>query len=117
LSAEDRQFRSLSIQAVAKLEVSEHRIQDALAEVYPQLDAGEKIRMLSALELAGELSPGLQTRLFSEFQESAPPWVLLKILQVFQQVPAELTAGQRQFLKDFKTDHRALAEALGKYRN
>ena len=117
LLADDQRFRGLSIQALAKLDVSERRVQDNLAEVYPGLDAGEKIRLLSALEPADKLSPVMQARLFSEFKKDTPPWVLLKILQVFQKIPAELAADQRQFLENFKTDHRALAEALDNFRN
>lgn len=115
LSADDRLFRNISIQVLPKLDVSAHRVQANLAEAYPHLNAGEKIRMLSALEPADSLSPVLQAELFSDFEKAAPPWVLLKVLQIFQHIPAELTAGQRQFLEHFETDHRTLAEALEGY--
>lgn len=112
LLASDRVFRDLSIRAFAKLDLSKDRIQDGLAETYSQLNASEKARVLTGLEQVNKLSSSLRTQLFSEFKSNTTPWILLKILQIFQKIPIMLTEEEHRILADFKTNHEALQHAL-----
>jgi len=112
LGAEDNIFRDLAFRALNKLNLSSMPLQQALSTVYPQLKPGEKVRFLAALEQTDALHPALQAALSAEFTSPTQPWVLIKILSLFRQTEAALTAGERAKISSIKTRHTALQNAL-----
>lgn len=112
LSAEDNTYRDLAFKALSRLNLSTLSLQKAVSMVYPQLEAGEKVRLLTALEQARSLQPALQTALYADFTSDTQPWVLIKILTLFRQTGALLTDEERATIRDVKTSHTALQKAL-----
>lgn len=112
LGAEDNTLRDLAFRALSKLNLSSTSLQKELSTAYPQLEAGEKVRLLTALEQTESLHPALQTALSAEFTSDTQPWVLIKILSLFRQTKAVLTNEERIKINSIKTDHAALQKAL-----
>lgn len=117
LGAEDHAFRDLAFKALGSLNLSSITLQKDLSKVYPQLEAGEKIRLLTALEQANMLHRGLQDVLTTEFTADAQPqpWVLIKILSIIRQTGSTLTEAERERISRLKTDHTALKKALNDF--
>lgn len=111
LSAEDNTFRDLAFKALSNLHLS-LPLQKELSKAYLQLDAGEKVRLLTALEQTDALHPALQMALVAEFTAKTQPWVLIKILSLFQKTGAALTEEERIQISRVKTGHTALQKAL-----
>ncbi len=112
IAANHRPFRDFSLKVLGKLDVSTDRVQNALAETYPTWTTSERMRVLAILEGVDSLSSTLRKRLVAEFKVDTTPWLLLRIAHVLKNAGAELTADERRFLRDFKTDHAALQEML-----
>ncbi|PPL02882.1 FMN-binding protein [Parapedobacter indicus] len=112
LSAEDNTYRDLAFKALSRLNLSTLSLQKALSTAYPQLEAGEKVRLLTALEQTDALHPALQTVLSAEFTSDTQPWVLIKILSLFRQTGALLTDEEQSTIRGVETSHTALQKAL-----
>ncbi len=112
LTAEDKAFRNLSFRALASLDLSTGALQEGLAIAYRQLEVGEKVRLLTAMDRTSTLHPSLQTVLAAEFATAAQPWLLIKILSLYRQTNIALTDEEMTRISKVKTDHPALKKAL-----
>lgn len=112
LGAGDNTFRDLAFKALSKLNLASMSLQKELSKSYPQLGAGEKVRLLMALEQTDTLHPALQAELSTEFTSNTQPWVLIKVLSLFRKSGAALTDEERATISSVKTSHTALQKAL-----
>ncbi|MFC7527009.1 hypothetical protein ACFQRK_23865 [Parapedobacter sp. GCM10030251] len=87
-------------------------LQKDLTTVYPRLEAGEKIRLLTALNQTITLHSSLRSILINEFTNDVQPWLFIKILSLFQRADVSLTDTEKTVISKVKTDHPALKKAL-----
>ncbi|GGG74536.1 hypothetical protein GCM10007415_02550 [Parapedobacter pyrenivorans] len=116
LTSTDKSLRSLSFKALTGLNLADKTVQDGLAIAYLQLEASEKVRVLTPLERATELHPALRATLLAEFTTATQPWVLIKILTLLEQSRTPLTAAERKKIsKVVDTQHAPLKAALSNF--
>ena len=111
LDAADHAFRSLSFNALSRLDLSAETLQETLATSYPRLKTDEKIKLLSALDHT-PLNTALRTAFINEFTSDTQPWLLIKILSLFKQPEVPLNDREKRAITKLKTDHVALKRAL-----
>jgi len=112
LNANDPTWRDLAFKALSQLNLSARDLQDRIPDIYLQMKAGEKVRLLMALESTDRVHPSLRRTLLNEFTEDAQPWIRIKILSLLQKVHASLTPEERVLIRNLDTDHIPLRKAL-----